>query len=141
MAEQQTAPGDAAGPLLPPGSPVETSFQNPLAFVDAGQNISVLLGGDVIAESSNVIIVHEKGHTPVLYFPRDDVQMNRGQRTAQSTHCPRKGDASYYEFEAANQSDGGAAIAWSYEDPIPQALILKDYLAFYPHHLEFKREA
>lgn len=137
MADQETVPGGAAPNILAPGTRTETSFQHPLAFVAAGQKISVLLGGAEIADSSDVIIVHEKGHSPVLYFPRGDVRMEMSQPLERTSHCPRKGDACYFEF------GGGAdatAVAWSYEDPIPEASVLRDYLAFYPDHLEIKRE-
>jgi len=137
VADQETVSEDGAAGIMPPGSRTETSFQKPLAFVSAGQKISVLLNGMVIADSSDVIIVHEKGHKPTLYFPRGDVAMDLARPMEQSTHCPRKGDASYFEFEGAK----GPAVAWSYEDPIPEAAVLKDYLAFYPDNLEFNRES
>ncbi len=141
MADQETVPGEAAPSVLPPGTRTETSFQHPLAFVAAGQRISVLLNGAAIADSADVIIVHEKGHTPVLYFPRGDVAMDMSQPLDRTSHCPRKGDASYFEFSGVDQGEGTSAVAWSYEDPIPEASVLKDYLAFYPDHLEIKREA
>ncbi len=140
MAEQQTAPGDAANRLLPPNAPTKTSFQKPLAFVAAGQKISVVLGDKVLADSHDVVIVHEQGHTPVLYFPRGDVRLELAQPTDRTTHCPRKGDASYFEF-SGSEGLAGSAIAWTYEDPIPAAVMLKDYIAFYPDNLEFHREA
>ncbi len=142
MAEQQTQASASTGGLLPPGSPTETSFQDPLAFVAAGQRISVLVGETVIADSVDVVVVHEQGHRPVLYFPRGDVAMNLATPMEQTSHCPRKGDASYFEFAGAKSAGSeGAAVAWSYEDPIPPAAMLKDYIAFYPDHLEFQREA
>ncbi len=137
MADQEILSDDGAAGILPPGSRTETSFQKPLAFVSAGQKISVHLNGVVIADSSDVIIVHEKGHKPMLYFPRGDVVMELANPMEQTTLCPRKGDASYFEFEGAK----GPAVAWSYEDPIPQATVLKDCLAFYPDNLEFNRES
>ena len=137
MADQETVSDDGAAGILSPGSRAETSFQKPLAFVAAGQKISVLLNGATIADSSDVIIVHEKGHKPMLYFPRGDVAMDLASLMEQTTHCPRKGDASYFEFGGTK----GPAVAWSYEDPIPEAAVLKDYVAFYPDNLEFNRES
>lgn len=138
MAEQQqTASGEVVNELLPPNSPTATSFQKPLAFVAAGQKISVLLGNKVLADSSDTIIVHEQGHKPMLYFPRGDVRLELGQLIDRTSHCPRKGDASYFEFSGSK----GSAIAWTYEDPIAPAVMLKDYIAFYPDHLEFHSEA
>ncbi|MAN62951.1 MAG: hypothetical protein CMI60_13510 [Parvibaculum sp.] len=137
MADQETESDAGAAGILPPGSRTETSFQKPLAFVAADQRIAVFLDGAPIAESTDVIIVHEKGHKPMLYFPRGDVAMDRASPMAQTTHCPRKGDAAYFEFAGSD----GRAVAWSYEDPIPQATVLKDYVAFYPDNLEFNRES
>ena len=44
------------------------------------------------------------------------------------THCPIKGDASYYSLK----TDKGLIenIAWSYEDPVSHVKAVKDHLAF-----------
>ncbi|MBB4402909.1 uncharacterized protein (DUF427 family) [Agrobacterium tumefaciens] len=49
-----------------------------------------------------------------------------------STHCPHKGDASYFSARSGAARDD----AWSYEDPFDHMLMIKGYLAFYPDRVD-----
>jgi uncharacterized protein (DUF427 family) len=50
--------------------------------------------------------------------------------TDHSTHCPWKGDASYYTLRVNGQENADAA--WYYPQPYEKAAKIKDYVAFYP---------
>jgi uncharacterized protein (DUF427 family) len=52
------------------------------------------------------------------------------ERSEHTTHCPFKGDATYFDFRDGNQEI--AEIAWSYEDPFDQMHAIREHLAFYP---------
>jgi uncharacterized protein (DUF427 family) len=70
----------------------------------------------------------KKTAAPVVYYiPRHDVNMDRLARTAHRTHCPFKGDASY--FSLVNGPENGV---WSYEAPYDEMLAIQERLAFYP---------
>jgi len=131
----------AAPVLLAAHTKISPPWTLPLAFVAAGDEMSVTQQGLMLARSGDVIIVHEQGHTPVFYFPREDVQFSTFTLIDRTSHCPRKGDASYYGAKGTDDALEGAVVAWSYEDPIPMAAILKDYFAFYPDHIELSRKA
>lgn len=89
----------------------------------------VLWHGKVIAESANAIELHERKHEPVLYFPAEDVDAGLLQRTDHATHCPYKGDASYWTLSSG---EGGAENAvWAYESPIDAMIGIKGHMAFY----------
>lgn len=92
-------------------------------------NVQVMLGADVIAESTAAIKVTETNHGDCFYIPRADVQMDKAAKTETSTYCPFKGHASYYSFGDATDA------AWSYEAPYDECAGLKDYLAFYPNRV------
>jgi uncharacterized protein (DUF427 family) len=48
-----------------------------LAFMEPSpRRIRVLFAGEVIADSTNVEIMHETKHQPVYYFPMSDVRMD-----------------------------------------------------------------
>ena len=79
-------------------------------------------------------MLFETRHIPVYYFPRTDVRMDLLQRTAHSTHCPFKGDASYWSVKVGDRVAENAV--WSYEDPYPQTMEIKDYLAFYWNRMD-----
>jgi uncharacterized protein (DUF427 family) len=50
-------------------------------------------------------------------------------RTAHRTHCPFKGDASYWSVTVGDRTAGNAL--WSYLDPLPDACWLSDHVALY----------
>lgn len=86
------------------------------------------LGGEVVADSRGVMALHETGHLLVFYFPLEDVAAELLEATARSTHCPLKGDASYWTVRAGGSIAENAA--WAYEDPIESAAFLKGYISF-----------
>ena len=48
-----------------------------LAFMEpTPRRIRVMLEGEAIADSTNVLIMHETGHAPVYYFPFVDIRMD-----------------------------------------------------------------
>lgn len=89
----------------------------------------VMWKGRVVAESANAIELHERKHDPVFYFPQDDVQLALLTRTDHATHCPYKGDASYWSLNA----DGSLAenAVWAYESPIEAMTAISGFMAFY----------
>jgi uncharacterized protein (DUF427 family) len=93
------------------------------------KRVRVEVGGEVIADSRRAFILHESGLQPTYYFPPEDVRSDVLEPTDRHTHCPKKGDASYYTIRAGDETvkDG----AWYYPDPLPDAPFLKDLVAFY----------
>lgn len=90
---------------------------------------SVRAGGAVLGESADALELVEGDYPPVIYFPRSDIAMAFLDRTDKSTHCPHKGDASY--FSVVTKSTTLENTAWSYEDPKDSVARIKDHLAFY----------
>ena len=80
--------------------------------------------GTVIAESDDTVVV-EGNH----YFPRaalrDDVLTASGTQT----HCPWKGDASYYSLRLDGATSTDAV--WYYPDPKPAAEQIRGRVAFW----------
>ena len=102
------------------------------------KRVRVTYRGEVIADTRNAVEMREgmgkgkKTVAPVVYYvPRKDVRMDRLERTRHSTHCPFKGDASYFSVSGGPQN-----AVWSYELPFPEAKAIKERLAFYPDKLE-----
>ena len=57
-----------------------------LAFMEpTPRRVRVMFGGEVIADSEKVLIMHETGHAPAYYFPFDDVRMDLMTETDNST--------------------------------------------------------
>ncbi|MCK4712489.1 MAG: DUF427 domain-containing protein [Marinosulfonomonas sp.] len=90
----------------------------------------VRAGGAILAETSNALELVEGDYKPVIYFPRDNIAMAFLEQSPQSSHCPHKGDASYYSIHTKSTVLENAA--WSYEDPLKGVARIKGYLAFDP---------
>ncbi|MGX9349865.1 DUF427 domain-containing protein [Shimia sp. W99] len=90
---------------------------------------SVRAGGAVLGESNNALELSEGELEPVIYFPREDIAMAFLDTSTHHTHCPHKGDASYFSIVTKSQTIENAA--WSYETPIEAVARIKDHIAFY----------
>lgn len=90
---------------------------------------SIRAAGAVLGESSNVIELVEGDYAPVLYVPRADLAMAFFEKTDTTSHCPHKGDATYYTLEAKSGPIKDAA--WSYETPKDGLERIAGHLAFY----------
>ncbi len=108
-----------------------------LVIEASGKRIRAVFNGEVVAESERALVMHETGYAPTAYIPRADVRMDLLQRTGHHTHCPFKGDASYWTIEVGGQRAENAA--WSYEDPFEEAEIVRDHIAFYWDQVDMVR--
>lgn len=93
------------------------------------RRVRVEFGGEVIADSLRTLLVRETKHVPVYYFPKPDVRMDLLSATGHATHCPFKGDASYWTIGAGGRTSENAV--WGYEDPFVECARLEDHVAFY----------
>lgn len=93
----------------------------------AGARVRVTFKGEVLADTLEAIEMKEGSYPAVLYLPRKDTKMDRLVRSSHRTHCPFKGDASYFSI-----ANGPENAAWSYEQPYDEMKQIKDLLAFYP---------
>jgi uncharacterized protein (DUF427 family) len=93
------------------------------------KRLRVEVGGVRIADSRRAMVLHESGQQPIYYFPPEDVRADVLEDSDRHTHCPKKGDASYYTIRAGGEvvKDG----AWYYPAPLPGAPPIKDLIAFY----------
>lgn len=97
--------------------------------------LRVIHGGITLADTSRGFTLIETGEAPVFYFPREDVNMTRFERSEHTTHCPYKGQASHYHLHTEEMGIIENA-AWSYEEPLEAAALVKGYLAFYPSRVD-----
>jgi uncharacterized protein (DUF427 family) len=107
-----------------------------LKFAAAPGRVRALFEGHQIADSDHALILNEGSYAPVVYFPREDVEMLVLRKTDRSTRCPHKGDASYFTIYRDARVIENAA--WSYEDPIDDAGVIREHIAFYPQHVEIE---
>ena len=98
------------------------------------ERVRVTFHGEVIADSVRPIKVEETNHDPVYYLPQADVRMDRLVRSNHSSHCPFKGDASYWTISVNDWAAQNAV--WSYQQPFDEAAGLRGHMAFYPDRVD-----
>lgn len=103
---------------------------HPITITRTGSRVLVETDGTVLADTIDALTLQEADYPPVQYIPRRDVKMELLFRTDHSTHCPYKGDASYYSLPGGG--DRTVNAVWSYEAPHEAVAKIKDHLAFYP---------
>ena len=107
---------------------------HPIEIAAHGKRVRVTFNGRTVADTTRAVVMRETTHQPVLYIPREDADLTAFERTAHSTHCPYKGDASYYSIRAGDKLSENAI--WSYETPFPAMADIAGRLAFYPSRVD-----
>ena len=97
--------------------------------------IRARIAGETIIDTKRALLLREKGHVPAYYAPQADVRMDLMTPTTHTTHCSRKGDASYWSLGVGERTVKNAA--WVYPKPavtaeeLTEAPDLRGYIAFY----------
>jgi uncharacterized protein (DUF427 family) len=107
---------------------------HPITIEPNPNRIRVVLGGTIVAETTRALTLREAHYPPVFYIPREDVELDLFDRTERHSHCPYKGDASYYKVTGGGLERGDAA--WSYEAPLPAVGQIAGHMAFYPNKVD-----
>jgi uncharacterized protein (DUF427 family) len=97
----------------------------------------VVIGRDgvVLADTTRPVLLKE-GKLPTRYYiPHEDVRVEL-QPTETTSHCPFKGDASYWSATVAGESLPD--IAWTYEQPIPSAEQIAGLVCFYNEKVDIE---
>jgi uncharacterized protein (DUF427 family) len=95
------------------------------------RHVRVESNGQVLAESDRALELSETGLPTRYYLPREDVRMDLLTPTDTTSHCPFKGDASY--FSAPDAEDA----FWVYEAPSEEdAKPIAGLLAPWPGRVE-----
>ena len=86
--------------------------------------MKAIWNGRILAESEDTVVV-EGNH----YFPKESIAKAYFKPSKTHTHCPWKGDASYYNLLVDEKENPDAA--WYYSDPKQAAVKIKDRVAFW----------
>ncbi|EJN11133.1 hypothetical protein PMI42_05542 [Bradyrhizobium sp. YR681] len=109
---------------------------HPITITQNPKRVRVTAGDIVIAETSKALTLKEAKYPAVQYVPREDANMALLERTDRVTHCPYKGDASYYSVKADGKTLDNAI--WTYETPFPAMTEISGHLAFYPDKVKIE---
>lgn len=98
--------------------------------------VRVVWKGQVVAQTDRALDLSEADYPVVVYVPRDAADMRFFEKTAHHTHCPHKGDASYFTLHAGPTR--AENVVWSYETPFEAVTAIAGHLAFYPQHVSLE---
>jgi uncharacterized protein (DUF427 family) len=107
---------------------------HPITIERNPNRVVVTLGGRVIADTRQALVLREAKYPPVQYIPRNDVDMAALERSATQTYCPYKGEASYFTIPTGGERSVDAI--WTYETPYDAVAEIKECLAFYPDRVD-----
>lgn len=116
------------GPLARAPAPENFTIDGPahrIHFEPFEHRVRAELGGRVVLDTTRGALLHETGIRPVLYAPLEDYDATLLTPTDHRTHCPFKGDASYWNVGASDNS------LWAYPTPLERAPWLAGYAALY----------
>jgi uncharacterized protein (DUF427 family) len=114
----------AAGRFLVPGSlPERMLFAEPLR-----RRMRVRFGGEWIADSEDVVLLHEPGRYPVAYFPLAAVAGGVLEPSRYTTDHPGLGPVTWYTVRAGGQA--AQRGAWQHTGLPGHASELKERIAF-----------
>ena len=80
--------------------------------------------GQTIAESDDFERVEGN-----IYFPPDALDRRYVEESDETSHCPWKGEAKYYDIVVDDERNPGAA--WYYPAPKPKASHIEGHVAFW----------
>ncbi|TXL91323.1 DUF427 domain-containing protein [Streptomyces sp. NBC_01725] len=89
------------------------------------EHVRVVRDGQVVADSRRPLLLHETGLPVRYYLPPEDVRTELLSPSDTTTHCPFKGDASYWSLP------GAPDLVWAYPEPKDQVARIKDHFCFY----------
>ena len=104
---------------------------NPAPAPDSGTRVQVMFRGEVIADSRDALRFDDTTYQAIYYFPRQDVKMERLERSSHESFCPFKGSATHYSIK-----NGPEDAVWSYERPYDRMRVIEGRIAFYPDKVD-----
>jgi uncharacterized protein (DUF427 family) len=98
-------------------------------FADFLPRVRAVVDGRTVLDTTRGKLLYETGIMPRLYAPLEDFDPAVLSRTDHTTHCPFKGDASYWSLTVNGSSRENAV--WAYESPLDEAGWLEGYASLY----------
>jgi uncharacterized protein (DUF427 family) len=115
--------------LVPDPLPERLLYAEPLR-----RRMRVMFAQTWIAQSDDVVLLHEPGRYPVAYFPKDDINPEVLQPASRTTEHPELGSTTWYAVRLGEHE--AARGAWEHPQLPPFADILGGRIAFAWHAME-----
>jgi uncharacterized protein (DUF427 family) len=102
--------------------------------LSSSRHVSVIVGGDVVADSRRPRLLFETGLPTRYYLPRLDVRMDLLSPSETVTACPYKGRTVHYDLTLGDRT--WRDVAWSYPFPIPECPKIENLVCFYDERVD-----
>ena len=106
-----------------PHPPQDVLYVEPLS-----RRVRVVLGGETVADSNDVLVLHPPGRTPTYLFPRAHVRTDRLEPSVRRRHDAGMGDGTYWTVRVGDRQAVDAAYSW--EEPPEAAAVIGGLIAF-----------
>ena len=123
------APGANGHFLVPDPLPQRLLFAEPLR-----RQMRVQFGETSIAQSDDVVLLHEPGRYPVAYFPKSDIVADALQPSERTTQHRDLGLTAWYAVRVGDRE--APRGAWEHTDLPAYADVLRDRVAFAWHAMD-----
>ncbi len=120
---------------------VRVGLRDPFHRVDvrpSSRRVRFTAGGETIAESAAPMVLSETGVPNRFYLPPGDVRQELLEPSEASTHCPYKGDASYWSVRVGGELLEDAA--WSFREPFDDAIRVAGLISFLHDEIDVEVE-
>ena len=104
-------------------------YPRPPALAGLSGRVEVWAGEDRIADSIRCMRVLETASPPTVYIPQDDIDMDLLVKSPGASFCEWKGAAQYWALASSPHTQ---PIGWSYPEPTPAFVAIRNWLCFYP---------
>jgi uncharacterized protein (DUF427 family) len=124
-------PWDAVDSWVEEGRTLVHYPPNPYHRVDCRptkRRLRVEAAGTTLVDTDDTVIVFETALEPRLYVDPAHVRTDLLRQSNTSTYCNYKGPATYWSALVGDTVIED--VAWSYPDPPPESLPIKDFLSF-----------
>ncbi|WP_285249078.1 DUF427 domain-containing protein [Pseudarthrobacter sp. efr-133-R2A-89] len=123
-------------PAVPgPGQESVWDYPRPPRIEPSTEHIRIVLGGELIADTTDSLRVLETSHPPVYYLPRSAFVPGALEPAAGSSFCEFKGSAEYLTVRGGGEEADGAA--WSYPEPSSGFEALAGWVAVYAGRMDY----
>ena len=102
--------------------------------LNSSRHVSVMVGGEVVADTVRPRLLFETGLPTRYYLPRLDVRMDLLIQSDTITQCPYKGRTVHYDLSLGGRD--WRDIAWSYPFPIPECPKIENLICFYDERVD-----
>lgn len=107
---------------------------HPITVEPNPSQVTVTLDGRVLARTTRALELREASYPAVQYIPLADVDPTVLSESDHHSHCPFKGDASYYSLAVDGRTIENAV--WTYRTPYDAVAPIADHVAFYPDKVD-----